>query len=397
MKIQHQPIDLMSLLLGGIKKEKTSTTDTNASSVFDQLFTNDQTKDIMPEQFLEQVFEKIKKALNGDLPVTEKNVENILEQVGIKGELKTEIMKKIKEVMDITPEEPVFIEEKKEEKPVKMEKKLNKTNEIPQEVVQDLSKEVVSLLLEIKKNEPTLTVPVKKEPDSIDIQTVTLTKPVEQTTVDEIKEWKQVLTIVNQVVKTEQEKPVQFVELEKIKKELKEVSKPEKVESKQEVKESDNLPNTMEIKSIATPSVGEVKTEPVKTVSVQELKTFVQKEMNTYADLKTVTPKKIILHLNPENLGKIEIQLEKKDDGTVMATLKVHETDALDVVEKAMEEAKKEFSDKGTIVDIQVTSTNDQQNKEEKRKEQQQTVPNDKKEIKDDETFDEMWQEQLGG
>jgi len=394
----------MTLLLGGVKgKEQTKL---GEKTVFDQLFTGNQTKTKATEELLEKAFEKIGTAMSEKMPLTEKSLASLLDKIGIKGEMQTDIIQKVteflkKESVDLLSTEPVV---EKTEETIVDEKKEEKSTDVQQNpiteptVVEDLAKLVVSLFVEMKKNEPEVTVPIKNEGTEVKIDTVTLTKPAELHELKELKEMKEIVQLVNEGIKVEKESQMQPVITKAIEKQMEHIEKTDKTESKKELEIKIDAPTgNTDVKSMVAVHVPEVKTEPVKVVPLNELKTFVQKEMNTYADIKTISPKKIVLQLNPENLGKIEIQLEKKEDGTLTAILKVHEADAKDVVEKVMEEAKKELNDKGTIIDVQVTSSNDQQNKEEKRKEQHETVPNDKKEIKDDETFDEIWQEQLGG
>jgi flagellar hook-length control protein FliK len=404
MKLHNQTINLMNLLFGNIEKasgEKTGQTD-----VFDQIFANQtlsgtklmkgtetgKEEGIAIENILEKTMEKILGALQQNQPIDEKEIASVLDELGIKGKLQTEMIEKITEffknesltVSTETPVENKMINDLKEEKTTETKKE---ETEVAQ-AVEDLAKIVASLFVEIREKQTEPVHVTKNENTDITISTVTLTKPKEQEEIKELNEIKKLIKNVEKIENTME--PVKALENK--------IEKIEKVEKQEDIKVNTGITPETDVKTAVTEMSNlDIKTENTKTVSVQELKNFVSKELNTYVNLKTVTPKKIVIQLNPENLGKIEIQLEKKEDGTLVASFKVHESDTVEVVEKVMEEMKKELHEKGTNVDIEVTTTNDNQNKEEKRKEERETLTNHKKEMKEDEIFDEIWQEQLGG
>lgn len=135
----------------------------------------------------------------------------------------------------------------------------------------------------------------------------------------------------------------------------------------------------------------------VRQVKTHELPSYLTKEFNTTIETYQVSPRKMVIELNPGHLGKVEVILEKNEDGVLIAQFRLEKEASKELVEKALEETVTAFEEKGTVLKVDVkteTSPSNaeeeslkEENKKEKRKGEEDTLPKDTKEF-EKELFD---------
>lgn len=236
----------------------------------------------------------------------------------------------------------------------------------PKELTEETKKEIKHIIEDLFKKQGIPFVPEmkieKQEAVSIKIEkvqqkniTIDLSvtdKPVSQQTIEGIKQEKTIRTLqqVLQVLK-ESGKTGEVVSLPNMK------SDGEHTESHAEFT---NMVSDMTTSKNEAPKVIQSSLAGVKEV--------VSQQVDSMLSLQIISPQKIIIKLNPEHLGKVQMEFMQTEDGIVVKVA-VEKKEAKLEMEQIMDSVQEEFKDK--IVDIQVEDMEQQENNERKRKEDQ--------------------------
>lgn len=114
------------------------------------------------------------------------------------------------------------------------------------------------------------------------------------------------------------------------------------------------------------------RTETTKTEPLREIKNLITQEIEQYVEFKEVNSKKVTLSIQHEELGNLELHVEKKDD-KIYIQLKVDITIDKEKMEETMEQLKDELKEKNIEVEYEVEQEEQQSEQhKEKRKEQEQ-------------------------
>jgi flagellar hook-length control protein FliK len=120
-----------------------------------------------------------------------------------------------------------------------------------------------------------------------------------------------------------------------------------------------------------------IKTEAIKVPTIKEATDIVTKDVQQFVDMKVVGSKKITLHINQENLGKVEIQIEKRDE-KIFIILRTDEKISRDRLEISLENLKNDLKEKNIDMEFEVEKEKEQ-DRQEKRKEQEEGMKKDDK------------------
>lgn len=118
------------------------------------------------------------------------------------------------------------------------------------------------------------------------------------------------------------------------------------------------------------------KNDGIKSQVSKDFRTIMTKEIEQYIDMKVVGSKKIILQINQEEIGKVEIQIEKKDD-KIHILLRIDEKASQEKIENMMENLKNGLKEKQIDVEYELEKENEQH--QEKRKEQEEQTKKENK------------------
>lgn len=164
-------------------------------------------------------------------------------------------------------------------------------------------------------------------------------------------------------------------------------------------KKEDNTGNKFDVQMNKTFSDNKINNfTDIKTVNASEIKSFLKTEFDDNAAVLVSSPKKMVIQVTPENLGKVEITLEKNDDGVYIAKLVIENKNIKEMIDKTMEELAKDFEVKGSEMkfDIEVEQSkyeegqeNENNKNEHNRKETKEIITNENNEF-DKELFEEQ-------
>lgn len=115
--------------------------------------------------------------------------------------------------------------------------------------------------------------------------------------------------------------------------------------------------------------------EPIKTESVREIKSLITQEIEQYVEFKEVNAKKISIAVQHEELGKIDLVIEKKED-KIYILLRMDDTSSKKEIEQTLELLKEELKEKDIQMEYEVEQDGQQK---EKRKEQEQMTEKENK------------------
>ena len=120
----------------------------------------------------------------------------------------------------------------------------------------------------------------------------------------------------------------------------------------------------------------------------------VTKQLQEFVGNKTVNSKHVELVINPRHLGEVHLQMTRTENGI---EIKVHlsNTEVKEQVEHLMNEARRDLSDKGVNIEVQVYEQQESENQ--KRKEEPE--PEQKiieEEASDDSLFVELFENEIG-
>lgn len=104
----------------------------------------------------------------------------------------------------------------------------------------------------------------------------------------------------------------------------------------------------------------------LKVSSFAEVKEIIMKDVDRFVDMKIMSPRKIILTLGDLENGRMEIQVEKKDN-VIFIRVRIDEKGSQEKVEASMEQLKTELKEKAINIEYDV-----EKEQKEKRKEQEQ-------------------------
>lgn len=136
--------------------------------------------------------------------------------------------------------------------------------------------------------------------------------------------------------------------------------------------------------------------EPMKTEGVRDIRQLITKEIEQYVELKEMNSKKVTMTIRNEELGNLDVRIEKKDD-KIYILLKVEDGPSKEKMEQTLEQLKNELKDKNIDVEYEVEKEGEQK---EKRKEQQELTEKESKrenqsEESDRKKFDEYMEADL--
>lgn len=110
------------------------------------------------------------------------------------------------------------------------------------------------------------------------------------------------------------------------------------------------------------------KNTSLKASSFAEVKEIIMKDVDRFVDVKIMSPRKILLTLGDMENGRMEIQVEKKDN-VIFIKVRIDEKGSQEKVEASMEQLKAELKEKAINIEYDV-----EKEQKEKRKEQEQRL-----------------------
>lgn len=323
-------------------------------------------------------------------------------------------MNNVNDLLSVSPVNQDHVQqpkEKKDEKKTDFEKKYEEIEGQKTKKPTDKTKkertdlDVIELMEQMKKN----MVVKPEEKVSGNVQGVDGSKAINDVKkmkeLKELKEMQNLLTVLKKETTEPEEQTtrIQKLDLEKMAKELKQIPKEALTDLHSAVKESKQATIKLEkTEHQANPTAAVLhQTDTVKQdivvtkpMTIQDVKEFIQTESSD-VKFQVNGSKSITIQLNPEHLGKLEVKLEKLDEG-MSIELKFENINSRTELEAAMEEFKEEM--KKNDVDLMVNIEWDNKDREQKEKEQQEPA---KKSIKEDlennEAFEDIYEQELKG
>ena len=320
----------------------------------------------------------------------------------------------VNDLLNVNPVKQEHVQQpkdKKEEKKTDFEKKYEEVEEQKGKKPTDKIKkdrtdlEVIELMDQMKK---ILTIK-SEEKGTGNVQGMDTSKIIDDTKkmkeLKELKEMQQLLTMVKKETTEPEEQTTKMhkLDLEKMAKELKQIPKEALTDLHSAVKESKQATIKLEKTEHQPTTAAAVLTQTdtvkqdftvTKPMSIQDVKDFIQTEASD-VKFQVNSSKSITIQLNPEHLGKLEVKLEKLDEG-MSIELKFENINSRTELEAAMEEFKEEM--KKNDVDLMVNIEWDNKDREQKEKEQQEpTKKSIKEDLENNEAFEDIYEQEIKG